>query len=72
MMATIGARYLIFRTLFGLRTYWLLGASLIVAAIVCVYWRVGFSQAVLIGACIEMSFAFTVYFLVKEDVNASV
>lgn len=71
MMATIGARYLIFRTLFGLRTYWLLGASLIVAAIVCVHWRVGFSHAVLLGAAIEMSFAIAMFILLKDKANAT-
>ena len=29
MLATIGARYLVFQSLYGLRTYWLLGAALV-------------------------------------------
>lgn len=57
MLIVIGARYLTFQTLYGLKSYWLLGALLMVAGVVCTALSAPFLAGALLGATIEILFA---------------
>ncbi|BAH37100.1 MAG TPA: hypothetical protein DGD08_16830 [Gemmatimonas aurantiaca] len=57
MLLLIGGRYLTFRTLYGLRVYWVLGASLGVAGLLLAVLLVRPSWAAFTGAGIELAFA---------------
>lgn len=61
MMATIGSRYLIFSTVFGRPIFWVLGASLIVAASLTFFLLVSPTVAAGLGGLIEVLFAFLVF-----------
>lgn len=61
MMATIGSRYLIFATVFGRPIFWVLGASLIVAANVAFFLAFSAVVAAGLGGLIELVFAFLVF-----------
>jgi len=57
MLLTIGARYLSFQTLYGLRLYWLCGAALGIAGIALLLLRAPVVLAAATGAVIELGFA---------------
>lgn len=57
MLLIIGGRYLLFTTMYGLRTYWLLGATLAVAGFALVVLLAPPAAAALTGALIELAFA---------------
>jgi hypothetical protein len=61
LMASIGSRYLIFGSVFGRPIFWVLGASLIVAANVCLFTALAPVFAAGIGGAIEVLFAFLVF-----------
>lgn len=61
MMATIGSRYLIFASVFGRTIFWVLGASLIVAASLTFFLMVSPAVAAGLGGLIEILFAFLVF-----------
>lgn len=57
MMLTIGSRYLVFSTLFGLAIYWVLGGLLIGAGALSFYLSSPAMYSALIGAAVELVFA---------------
>lgn len=57
MLCVIGGRYLTFRTLYGLRIYWVCGAALALAAYLCVASRAPPHVGAFAGAAIEAAFA---------------
>jgi hypothetical protein len=57
MLLAIGARYLTFQTLYGLRTYWFLGAVLCALAMAAVFLRLPPAAAALAGGLVEVGFA---------------
>ena len=61
MMATIGCRYLIFASVYGKAVYWLLGASLIVAANLTLFTLMPPAIAASLGGLIEIAFAVLVF-----------
>jgi len=61
MMAVIGCRYLIFASIFGKSIFWMLGASLIIAANLTFFLAVSPSIAARLGGLIEMVFAIVVF-----------
>jgi hypothetical protein len=61
LMASIGSRYLIFASVFGRSMFWALGASLIVAANLCLFAGLTPVIAAGIGGLIEVLFAFLVF-----------
>ncbi len=57
MMVTIGCRYTVFATVFGLRSFWILGLTLIAAGFASFYlWLAPWISA-LLGGVIELAFA---------------
>lgn len=57
MLLIIGGRYLVFATLYGLRIYWLLGALLALAGMLCLMLNAPFYFSALIGAVLELLLA---------------
>ena len=61
MLLSIGARYLMFQTLYGLTAYWLLGGVLILAGALVLVFQLPFVYGAFIGSAIEMVFSLIVY-----------
>jgi len=61
MMATIGARYLIFASVFGRSIFWVLGGTLIVAGYLAFFYAVSPTIAAGLGGLIEVLFALLVF-----------
>jgi hypothetical protein len=61
MMATIGGRYLVLASVYGLSIYWLLGGFLILAANLAFFAMLAPIVAAAIGGLIEIVFAFLVF-----------
>lgn len=57
MLLIIGGRYLTFRTLYGVRVYWVCGAALAVAAYLLAALKLQPAAAAFTGAAIETVFA---------------
>ncbi len=57
MLLVIGTRYLTFQTLYGLKTYWLLGGVLIVGGALCFILNLSFIAGAFIGSAVEIAFA---------------
>jgi len=57
MLLIIGGRYLLFSTMYGLRTYWLLGGVLAIAGFVSVAVMASPAAVALVGSLIEFGFA---------------
>jgi hypothetical protein len=68
MMATIGCRYLIFASVFGRPIYWVLGASLVIAANLAFFLALPPPVAAALGGLIEVVFAFVVFSKSSEAV----
>jgi hypothetical protein len=60
MLCVIGGRYLTFRTLYGLRIYWVCGAALALAAYLCAASKAPPYVGAFAGAAIEAAFALMV------------
>ena len=54
MLLTIGGRYLLFQTLYGLKVYWLIGGVLLLAGALCLVFTAPFIVGALLGAGIEI------------------
>lgn len=61
MMVTIGSRYLVFASMFGMPVYWVMGASLIVAGGLACYAAIAPVVAAGLGGLIEVAFALLVF-----------
>ncbi len=61
MLLTIGARYFAFQTLYGHRDYWLLGALLMAAGVVCPVLGLPFITGAFIGGSLEIIFALVLF-----------
>jgi hypothetical protein len=70
MLFTIGGRYFTFATLYGLRVYWICGATLALAAIGLVALNAGSAQSALSGAVIELIFAIVVFVRERGETRA--
>jgi hypothetical protein len=69
VLMIIGGRYLIFATVYGTRLYWLLGASLGVAAITAYQYAFPAYVSALTGAGIELVFGMAVLFVKRRSVE---
>lgn len=61
MLLAIGARYLTFQTLYGLRTYWVLGGALCALAVAVVLLRLPPPLALFGGGVLEIAFALALF-----------
>lgn len=57
MLLTIGVRYLVFNTLYGIKAYWLLGAVLMFSGMFCILLGADFMVGAFIGGITELVFA---------------
>lgn len=71
MMATIGSRYLIFASIFGKSIFWVLGATLIVAANLALFLSLSPGIVAGVGGLIEVIFAFLVLSSTVQSSNES-
>lgn len=60
MILIIGGRYLIFSSIYGMRIYWVFGATLIVAGICGVLFNKQFHLIGIVGGIIEILFSFII------------
>ena len=67
MLLTIGVRYLLFNTLYGLKIYWLLGTVLMLGGVACMMLELSFAFAVFAGGLIEICFSFIIYLQSKDS-----
>ncbi len=56
MMVTIGCRYTVFATLYGLKVYWAIGLTLIAASCVSFFLLLSPPLAAMVGGLIELAF----------------
>lgn len=66
MLLIIGGRYLTFQTVYGLSTYWVLGAALCAAGIALALVRAPVALSALTGGLIEVVFASVVFIQAKR------
>jgi len=57
MLLTIGARYFVFQSLYGIKEYWFLGAALIAAGVLCTVLDLPFITGAFVGGVLEVLFA---------------
>lgn len=57
MMLTIGCRYLVLATVFGLRAYWAFGLTLVVASCASFFLWLSPPLSALVGGLVELAFA---------------
>lgn len=61
MMLTIGCRYAVFATVFGLKVYWALGAALMTASFLSFFLWLAPPASALAGGLVELVFAFALF-----------
>ena len=61
MLLAIGVRYLIFNTLYGTRTYWLLGACLMLSGALSIVLDANFILGAFIGGVTEIIFSLVIF-----------
>ncbi len=69
MFLIIGGRYLTFSTLYGIKTYWVLGGLLGVAAIILFYLKVSSGFSGLTGALVEIGFSIFLFLKYKKRLS---
>lgn len=70
MLIIIGGRYLTFATLYGTKTYWILGAALGGAAYLLFILRMDAFSSLLAGALIEIAFGVVLYTRLRRSTLA--
>jgi uncharacterized protein YacL len=61
MLLAIGVRYLVFNTLYGNRTYWALGAVLMLAGVFCMLFNANFIIGAFVGGVTEVLFSLLIF-----------
>lgn len=61
MMLTIGCRYAVFATVYGLQVYWVLGLSLVAAACASYFLWLSPPLSAMVGGLIELGFAYVIF-----------
>ena len=61
MLMIIGARYLVFNTLYGIKTYWVLGILLMLSGMLCILLNANFVIGAFIGGVTEILFALVIF-----------
>lgn len=67
MMIIIGGRYLLFSTIYGLRLYWVLGASLAGGGFLLVFWQAPLVAGAWTGAAVELVFAAFLFWQMRQE-----
>jgi hypothetical protein len=61
MLMIIGVRYLVFNTLYGTKTYWVLGAMLIFFGMLCILLDANFVVGAFMGGITEIVFSLVIF-----------
>ncbi len=69
MILIIGGRYLIFSSIYGMRIYWVFGATLILSGIAGSFFNAPFHLIGLIGGIIEILFSCIIIYLEKSKIK---
>jgi len=56
MLLTIGSRYLVFQSIYGLKIFWILGSILILLGFLSIMMKVNFYLPAIFGGLIEIAF----------------
>lgn len=67
MLLIIGGRYLTFATLYGVKTYWVLGGILGIAALVLFFFNASPGISALTGGLVELGFGLVLFVLFKKS-----
>lgn len=67
MMMIIGGRFLLFATMYGMKVYWLVGATLGIAAWLLYKNTAPFALGAFTGCAIEGTFSLVIYAMVRKD-----
>ena len=67
MILIIGARYLVFSSVYGMRIYWAFGASLILSGFLGFLFHPPFHVIGLVGGFIEILFSVIIFYLEKRN-----
>ena len=68
MLIIIGVRYLVFNTLYGLKTYWVLGGFLMLAGMLCILFDSNFVVGAFVGGITEIIFSLVILMQTKNVV----
>jgi len=69
MILIIGGRYLTFKTLYGLRAYWMLGIALVITAIILVVLSAPANIGAFAGGLVELLFACVIFASNRKQAN---
>ena len=72
MILIIGGRYLLFSTLYGMRVYWIFGATLIVTGFLGLLLNAPFHWIALLGGIIEVLFSFIILYSEKRKIKNNI
>lgn len=67
MLMIIGARYLVFQSIYGMRVYWALGLILTISGMICLTSGQPFYIGGIIGGVIEIIFGITIILIEIKD-----
>lgn len=67
MLITIGGRYLMFQTLYGMRLYWVIGVILALAGAALLLLNAPFATGAFIGGAIEVVFAIVIIMMGRSQ-----
>lgn len=67
MMVLVGAHYLPFATLYGMRLYWALGAAMVGAGFLLALGGAGVATGAFVGGAIELLFVPLAWFAVRRE-----
>ena len=70
MLIVIGGRYLLFQSMFGMYTYWLLGLALAGAGAAAILTNLGIATTALLGGGIEVIAALLILFQQRHTESA--
>ena len=67
MMVLVGAHYLPFATLYGMRSYWAIGAAMVGAGYLLAAGGASVATGAFVGAALELAFAPLAFWLVRRE-----
>lgn len=71
MLMIIGARYLVFNTLYGIKTYWVLGGLIMLTGMLCILLGANFIIGAFVGGVTEIVFSLVIFMQTKNVVLKS-
>ena len=71
MLMIIGVRYLVFNTLYGIKTYWVLGGLLMLTGMLCILLGANFIIGAFVGGVTEIVFSLVIFMQTKNLVLKS-